>query len=296
MTQPIQKLELPGRVQIVPSPAGLTKILVTSQFSVAEIYPHGAHVTKFQKNGEPPLLFLSAESLFTPDKAIRGGIPICFPWFGAREGAVMHGIARLSDWELTETAATPDGRVKLSFVLPSARLAQAGWPPAQVIFTVTVGEQLTLDLAVVNATPQPFVFEDCLHSYFSVGDIAQVEITGLKGIHYVDKVEQFTRKVETADAIKISSEVDRVYMNTTATVEIRDAKWQRTITVAKSGSASTVVWNPWQAKARAMADFGDDEYQSMVCVESGNVGDSKLTLAPGQRSALNVVLSSKSWV
>ncbi len=208
----------------------------------------------------------------------------------------MHGIARLSDWELTETAATPDGRVKLSFVLPSARLAQAGWPPAQVIFTVTVGEQLTLDLAVVNATPQPFVFEDCLHSYFSVGDIAQVEITGLKGIHYVDKVEQFTRKVETADAIKISSEVDRVYMNTTATVEIRDAKWQRTITVAKSGSASTVVWNPWQAKARAMADFGDDEYQSMVCVESGNVGDSKLTLAPGQRSALNVVLSSKSWV
>ena len=208
----------------------------------------------------------------------------------------MHGIARLSEWELTETAATPDGRVKLSFVLPFARLAQAGWPPAQVTLTVTVGEQLALELAVVNATTQPFVFEDCLHTYFSVGDISQVEITGLKGIHYLDKVDQFARKLESADAIKINSEVDRVYLSTTGTVQIRDAKWRRTVEIRKSGSASTVVWNPWQAKARALADFGDDEYQGMVCVESGNVGESKITLAPGQKAALQVVLSSQPWV
>jgi len=295
MTAPLQKLELPGRVERVSNETGLPKIRVTSAFSTAEIYPHGAHVTQFQKNGEPPLLFLSRQSLFAADKAIRGGIPICFPWFGAREGAAMHGIARLTTWELTETAADSAGRVKLIFQLPPDRLVGAGWPPALVTLTVTVAEQLTLELAIRNDTAQDFVFEDCLHTYFSVGDIAQVEITGLKGVQYLDKVEQFARKLETGEAIKIASEVDRVYLNTAGTVEIRDAKWRRTITVAKSGSASTVVWNPWQAKARAMADFGDDEYPGMVCVESGNVGESKVALKPGRSAALQVTLSSVPW-
>jgi D-hexose-6-phosphate mutarotase len=295
MTAPFQKLELPGRVELVANPGGLPKIRVTSAFSTGEIYPHGAHVTQFQKNGEQPLLFLSRQSLFAPDKAIRGGIPVCFPWFGAREGAVMHGIARLSTWELTDTAADPAGRVKLIFRLPPERLVAAGWPPACVTLTVAVAEALTLELAVRNDTAQDFVFEDCLHTYFSVGDISQVEITGLKGVHYLDKVEQFARKLETSDAIKISSEVDRVYLNTTGSVSIRDAKWRRIITVAKSGSSSTVVWNPWQAKARAMADFGDDEYPGMVCVESGNVGESKVALKSGQSAALQVVLSSAPW-
>lgn len=296
MTEPLQRFELPGRLQIVAGPAGLPKIHITSRFSTAEIYPHGAHLTQFQKNGEPPLIFLSHESLFAADKAIRGGIPICFPWFGAREGAGMHGIARLSEWELTETSEDPGGAVKLVFVLPPVRLAQAGWPPAQVTLRVTVAEQLTLELAVLNITAKDFSFEDCLHTYFSVGDISQVEITGLKGVHYLDKVDQFARKLETADAIKINSEVDRVYLATTGIVRIRDAKLRRTITVRKSGSASTVLWNPWQAKARAMADFGDDEYQRMVCVESGNVGESKITLAPGRSAALQVVLSSEPGV
>jgi D-hexose-6-phosphate mutarotase len=295
MTAPFQKFELPGRVEFISNPAGLPKIRVTSAFSTAEIYPHGAHVTQFQKNGEQPLLFLSRQSLFAPDKAIRGGIPVCFPWFGAREGAVMHGIARLSTWELTETAADPAGRVKVIFQLPPERLVAAGWPPAHVTLTVSVAENLTLELAVRNDTAQDFVFEDCLHTYFSVGDISQVEITGLKGVHYLDKVEQFARKLETGDAIKISSEVDRVYLNTTGSVIIRDGKWLRIITVAKSGSSSTVVWNPWQAKARAMADFGDDEYPGMVCVESGNVGGSKVALKPGQSAVLQVVLSSAPW-
>jgi len=296
MDEHLQKFELPGSVKIVPNPAGLTNIMVTSRFSTAEIYPHGGHVTRFQKNGELAMLFVSHESLFRPDKAIRGGIPVCFPWFGARDGAVMHGVARLSEWELTESVASPDGRVKLSFVLPPARLVQAGWPPAEVTLAVTVGEKLELELAVFNSTAQDFVYEECLHTYFSVADISQVEITGLKGIQYLDKVEQFARKFETADAIKISLEVDRVYLNTTGTVEIRDVKGRRRISVAKSGSASTVVWNPWQAKARAMSDFGDEEYLGMVCVESGNVGESKKTLAPGGRSSLQVVLSSHPWV
>jgi glucose-6-phosphate 1-epimerase len=292
MSENFKKHELPGRVQIIATAGGLPKVVVTSKSSTSEIYLHGAHITHFQKNGEPPLLFLSRKSLFAPDKAIRGGIPICFPWFGAREGAVMHGIARLSEWELSETVATPEGSVKVVFTLPANLLAQAGWPPAKVNFTVTVAETLTLEFSVVNATAQEFVFETCLHAYFSIGDIAQVAIHGLKGLSYMDKVDHFMRKQEFADAIKISSEVDRVYLNSTATVKINDSKLRRVISVEKSGSASTVVWNPWIDKAKGMSDFGADEYKEMVCVEAGNVGEIKISLAPGQSALLKVVLGS----
>ena len=292
MPDNFQKHELPGQVRVVSTPDGLQKIVVTSRFSTAEIYLHGSQITHFQKHGEPPLLFLSRKSLFMPNKAIRGGIPICFPWFGAREGAVMHGIARLSEWELSETAAAPDGSVKVVLTLPAQLLVQAGWPAAAVKFIVTVGETLAMELSVVNATAQDFVFEACLHTYFHVGDIAQVSIAGLKGLNYLDKVDNFTRKLEASDAIKISSEVDRVYLNSTGTVEIHDAQLRRTLSVEKSGSASTVVWNPWIEKARAMSDFVPDEYKEMVCVEAGNVGESKVTLSPGKSVVLKVVLGS----
>lgn len=204
----------------------------------------------------------------------------------------MHGIARLSEWELSETAAVPDGSVKVVFTLPAKVLMQAGWPAAKVNFTVTVAETLTMELSVVNATVQDFVFEACLHTYFSIGDIAQVSVTGLKGLSYQDKVDNFAHKLEFADAIKINSEVDRVYLNSTGTVKIHDAKLRRAISVEKSGSASTVVWNPWIEKAKAMADFGGDEYKEMVCVEAGNVGGSKVSLAPEKSASLKVVLGS----
>ncbi len=287
------QLTIPNRVRVVAENGALPKIFVTSQFSSAEIYLHGAHITHFQKNGEPPLIFLSKKSFFVPGKAIRGGVPICFPWFGAREGNVMHAFARLTEWELTETVANADGSVKLTFLLPENVLVQGGWPAAEVNFIVTVGETLTLELRVENTSTQDFVFEDCLHTYFAVGDISQVAITGLKGISYWDKTENFANKLETGDAIKVASEVDRVYLNTTDAVEIYDAKLRRKISVEKSGSASTVVWNPWIKNAQAMADFGDDEYKEMVCVESGNVKDSKITLKPGKSSVLKVILHSE---
>ncbi len=281
-------------ITVTTGQGGLPLVKIHTPWTRAEIYLHGAHITHFQRHHEPPLLFLSRQSLFAAGKAIRGGVPLCFPWFGNREGGPSHGFARTTAWELFQSNVTPDGTVTANLALPEKELVQRGWPAAKVNYIVTAGRDLTMELRVQNVTAQDFVFEDCLHTYFSIGDISQVTVTGLKGVHYLDKVDQFTRKQETGDAIRISSEVDRVYLNTPATVEIQDPKLGRTIAVEKSGSQSTVIWNPWADKARAMADFGDDEYKEMLCVESGNVGENKITLPPGNHISLITALRSRS--
>jgi D-hexose-6-phosphate mutarotase len=287
-----QQHKIPGRLAF-DNKGGLLKAMVVTKWSDAEIYLHGAHVAHFQKNGEPPLLFVSEKAYFDPAHSIRGGVPIIFPWFGQRENAGLHGFARVNEWELIETSALPDGGVKLDFHLPENVCAKNGWPVAKVNFVVTVADKLTMELIVTNPAKENFTFEDCLHTYFEVGDISQISIAGLKGISYLDKTDSFARKLESGDAFKISSETDRVFPNASGTVEIRDEKLRRKILIEKSGSNSTVVWNPWIAKAKAMPDFGDEEYKQMVCVESGNVAENKITLVPGASATLKVVLSSK---
>ena len=184
---------------------GLPKINITTGRSTAEIYLHGAQVTGFQKNGEPPLLFLSRLSRFAAGKAIRGGVPICFPWFGPRPGDVDHGFARITEWELVETTTPVAGAVTVRLRLP-ARPASAAWHEFRTEFVVTVADTLTMELVTTNESPdRSFEFEDCLHSYFAVGDIVQVSVTGLKGAHYLDKTDQVARKLETADAICITA-------------------------------------------------------------------------------------------
>jgi len=156
---------------------------------------------------------------------------------------------------------------------------------------VTIGKSLMAELVVTNAsTDHDFTFENCLHTYFTVGDINAVSISGLKGADYLDKVEHFARKREAAEHIKIAQEVDRIYLDTKSVVEIHDSKLRRRIIVEKSGSNSTVVWNPWVAKSQQMPDFGNDEYQRMVCVESCNVSDNRVTLPAGKSTSLEINL------
>lgn len=180
--------------------------------------------------------------------------------------------------------ALPDGRVRLTFGLPPL----AG---VRVDFIVTVGSSLMMELSTTNRSETDFSFENCLHTYFHVGAIDQVSITGLHGFRYTDKVLG-AAFVESEETLRIDSEVDRVYQNTGSTVEIADAKLRRVIRVRKSGSLSTVVWNPWIDKSTGLKDFGDSEYQNMVCVESGNIGKNSVTLVPGDRSTMTVELVS----
>lgn len=287
-----KQFEIPDRVTLTMDEDELVKVIVTSDESTAEIYLKGAHVTSFQQKEEKLLLFMSPSAKMPRGNMLHGGIPLCFPWFGNREGETLsHGFARNSIWDLVETKAKSDGVVELTFQLPSDILREAGWAAVEVLYRVTVGKKLQLELIVNNTTSLPFSFEECFHSYFLVGDIDQVTVHGLKGLTYLDKNEDFATKQELCDELPIVGETNSVYLDSTAPIEIHDHSLRRTIRIEKEHSRSTVVWNPWREKAKTIADFGPEDYRHMLCVESGNVKEFTRQLPPGETSMMRVQLS-----
>ncbi|HLH52906.1 MAG TPA: D-hexose-6-phosphate mutarotase [Verrucomicrobiae bacterium] len=286
-----EKAQTPGRVMFLDGQGELPMIGISTMWSSAEVYLQGAHLTSFRKHGQEPLTFMSQCSRFTEGQPIRGGVPVIFPWFGMREGMGNHGFARTKTWELKEFAPAPDGSVSVRFRLPDCPEASS-YPPFTADYVITVSQDLLLQLIVTNdAAEEPLVFENCFHTYFEVGDITAISIHGLKGCSYLDKVTNFAQKTEANDAIRISSETDRIYLNTAGPIEIHDPRLGRKILIEKQGSNSTVLWNPWIARSQQMPDFANDEYQRMVCVETGNVATNEVTLPPGRTSTLSTRLS-----
>jgi D-hexose-6-phosphate mutarotase len=270
----------------------LPVLKISTTRSTAEIYLHGAHITHFQKNGEPPLLFMSPQSWFEANKPIRGGIPICFPWFGSRGSEPSHGLARILTWEIFETSVT-DGSVRIHLQLPQKSLGPE-WSALKTEFIVTVADTLTMELITANTSADKTLeMEDCLHTYFHVGEIGAVTITGMQGASYLDNAAggNGERKTDNEAVLKITKETNRLYLNTTSAVEVRDEKLRRTIRVGKSGSQSTVIWNPWTTQ-KMPEDFSPANHVHMVCVESGNIKENKISLAPGQVTHLKAILNS----
>jgi glucose-6-phosphate 1-epimerase len=290
-TMTFKNLEIPGRVIFTEGKGELDMLEINTAWSRTELYLHGAHLTHFQLKDQPPLLFMSQLSRFKAGAPIRGGIPVIFPWFGAREGEPAHGFARTQAWDLREISQLSDGGLMLRLSLPDSPAA-ALFPQFTAEYRLTVGQTLSAEFIVTNdSLDQEFTFENCLHAYFQIGDITAVSVTGLKGADYLDKVDGFARKTERAEHVRFSRETDSVYLNTPAAVEIHDSKLQRRIRIEKSGSLSTVVWNPWVDKSQQMPDFGNEEYKEMLCVEPGNVGENKITLPAGKSASLKVVIS-----
>jgi glucose-6-phosphate 1-epimerase len=279
--------------ELIKGKGDLPMLKISTPRSAAEIYLHGGHITHFQKNGEPPLLFVSRKSWFERGKPIRGGIPICYPWFGAREGGPSHGLARIAMWELRETSTGPAGSVKARLELPQKNLTPE-WAALRTEFIVTVADTLTMELIAKNESADKTVeFENCLHTYFHIGEIDAVSLTGLRGAMYLDNSGEGRGELKTDNesVLIIRKETNRLYMDTTKTVEIRDEKFRRTIRVDKWDSHATVVWNPWTTQ-KLPDDFDPAEHRNMVCVESGNIKQNKISLAPGATASLKVVLSS----
>ena len=289
--------KLPDSVRMEQGQGGLRRLVIRTTYADAEIYLHGAHVTHFQPRGQKPVLFMSEKSMFEPGKPIRGGVPICFPWFGARQDGQPgspHGFARLMEWELVSAELTKDGGVEIHLRLASNEATRAMWPGEFVAdYRIKVGATLGLELSVKNTGGQPLRIEEALHTYLAVSDARQVSIEGLAGTSYFTAVGTPRTERESTAPIRITAETDRIYFNTQSTCVAHDPGLQRRLVVEKTGSDATVVWNPWIAKAKAMPDFGDDEWPFMLCIETCNVRENAVTIAPGQSHAIFAVIRAE---
>ena len=245
---------------------------IENELASADICLHGGHVLSYVPAGEKDLLWVSRHSLYTEGKAIRGGIPVCWPWFGSVKSPA-HGVARIRNWSLKKAASEADGSTTVVLSLePAAEGLSAE-------LYVNAGSSLRVELKTVNHGNVPATVTEALHTYFSVGDIEGVQVCGLDGMSYSDKVLN-TEAVQ-CGSIVFDRETDRVYDDTDSVIVIRDSVLNRKICVERWGSNSTIVWNPWIEKAAKMADFGNDEYREMVCVEAANAGRDEVCLPPG---------------
>jgi D-hexose-6-phosphate mutarotase len=280
-----RRLAAPGQLDFEELPGGLAVARVSTPWASATVALQGAHVMTFRPDGQAPVIWLSGDARFLPGKSIRGGVPVCWPWFGPHaenSGFPGHGFARTVPWQVLAAAVLPDGRVRLEFELVQTEATRIQWPHASTVRNlVTVGPELEVELVTTNTGDQPFTLGQALHTYFEIGDIRQVAIGGLEGCDYLDKVDGGARKRQHGE-VRFSQETDRIYLATRGCCEIRDPLLKRRILVTSTGSRSTVVWNPWVGKAERMGDFGANGHLNMVCVETANAADDVVRVGPGQ--------------
>jgi len=273
---------------------GLVVARISTDAANAEIALQGAHVLSYRPAGQAPVFWLSDCANFETGKAIRGGVPICWPWFGERAGSIegenypQHGFARTCQWHVL-SAAISDGVAVLEFELPmhgtellsgTYRYFSSEYRHLNVRYEVRIGSSLTMKLTTVNHGDDPVSLSQALHSYFYVGEISDTELEGLDDHRYYDKTQQM-REFRSSGTLKIDQEVDRIYLKPPTTVSIVDKALDRVIEVSSPTSASCVVWNPWAKKAQAMSDFSDHGFRSMLCVESTHARDDARIVEPG---------------
>jgi glucose-6-phosphate 1-epimerase len=266
-------------------------LVLHTALAQARVALQGAQVLAWQPTGQQPVIWLSPTAVFEAGKSVRGGIPVCWPWFGPRAGAAAHGFARNTVWTLREVRTDAAGVCHITLGLSSSPATLALWPhPFDLTLTVSVGAALALALTTHNLGTQVMALTQALHTYFAVGELAQTRVLGLEGGRYLDKVRASALTLQDG-AVVLQGEVDRVYIDTTADCVIDDAAQQRRIRIAKAGSTSTVVWNPGPERERTFADMLPGSYQHMLCVETTNAGPDEVSVAPGQSHTLRATYS-----
>jgi D-hexose-6-phosphate mutarotase len=271
---------------------GLSTAEITNAHANASISLHGGQVLSWQPlSASEPVLWMSKDARFAAGNSIRGGIPVCWPWFGAHAAdnqLPAHGFARTQPWQVKGTRSLDDGSTELSLTMPINGAVQAMWPhQAQLDMLVNVGETLKIALITRNLGEVDFTISEALHTYFSVSDIVQIHIDGLDSVHFHDKAAGWTEG-DQIGVIPFAAEFDRVYVNTTERCTIVDADFNRRIHINKIGSQSTVVWNPWSERAAQMGDLGQDGWKHFVCVESGNALENAVTVSKGKSHTMAV--------
>jgi glucose-6-phosphate 1-epimerase len=288
-----RRFGIAGRVQVLADAAGLPKVRLTAPQSIGEMHLHGAQVTSWRPAGAEEAIFLSRQARWEEGKAIRGGIPICFPWFRAKaddDHAPAHGFVRTKIWTLESIEQTADG-ITVSMCTQSEPDTRRWWPADfRLLHRVTFGSELKLELTISNTGAKPFRFEQALHTYYRVGDVRKVRIRGLDGVAYLDNTDSNKKKKQKGDVV-ISSPTDNAYMNTQNPLQLLDPVLNRSIQIRKQNSNTTVIWNPWADGARALSDLGDDEWQHMVCVEGSNILENAVELAPSADHKITVTMT-----
>jgi glucose-6-phosphate 1-epimerase len=257
------------------------------------MYLHGGHVTSWVPAGEDEVLFVSEQARFEDGRAIRGGVPVCHPWFGALEGrpdAPAHGTVRTKAWLLDAIEQTADG-VAVTMSTTSDDRSRGWWPgDFHLVHRVTFGISLTMELTTTNSGTTPFELQEALHTYYRVGSVHDIRVDGLEGVRYLDSLDG--RRERSQDGtITFASEVDRIYLGTGLPITIDDASLHRRIAISAKHSGSTVVWNPWIAKSQRLSDLGDQEWRTFVCVESCNVAPATIPLGPGAQHVMRAVVA-----
>jgi len=277
------KFGIPGQVQFKNGPGGLAIVQIGNSHAAATVALQGAHVMTWAPRKAQPVIWLSRAAKFVPGKSIRGGVPVCWPWFGPHATEAKfpgHGFARTAMWEVMATESLRDGATRITFRIVQDDATRAQWPHAsEALNIITIGKTLEIELVTRNTGSAPFTLGDAFHTYFEVSDIRDCRIHGLGGCWYLDKVEG--GKKQQTGPVTIGAEVDRIYLDSTADILIDDPGFKRRIRVAKRGSRSSVVWNPWTEKANKMGDFGPQGYLNMVCVESTNAADDVVQVPAG---------------
>ena len=283
-----------GVLRFEAGEGGLPRAVATVAGSSAHVYLHGAHVTHFQPASSPPVLFTSPRSAFAKGRAIRGGVPVIFPWFGPNPDDARrpdHGFARTAEWavESVEGGATS---MAITFALEPDDTTRTLWPhDFRLRHRVRIGRTLELTLVAENPSRAAWVFQEALHTYLRVGDVEAAAVEGLAGVSYIDKADGMARKRQGAEPVRLRGLTDRVYLATESPCVVADPVLGRRVRVDKRGSRSTVIWNPGLETAGGMADLGPEAWRIMLCVETANAADDAVRLEPGGRHEMTASLS-----
>ena len=282
---------------------GLIEMRVVTQASSASIYLYGAHLTSWTPHRQSPVFYLSPKSALTPGKPIRGGIPVLFPWFGPRWNAAefdpahgvtspMHGFARTTVWTLDRVHLSPDGDVHATLSLDPGEVSRSfGYDSFHTTLEFRIGRDLHLALTVTNRGTEPMEFEEGLHSYYAIADVAAARLDGLRGSTYLDKRDNMIRKVQRETTFAFTRDVDQTHVHTAEPLTLHDPAAGRTIHIAKEGSQTTVIWNPWSVLTPGLPDLPEDGWQHFLCVEAVNATDDRITLPPGATHGMAMTVS-----
>jgi len=265
----------------------------------------GAQILSYQQAEQPPLIWLSPQAAYQRGQSVRGGVPLCWPWFGDLrrnpqavqahfhlEQAPAHGLVRTLDWELLGIEEEDDA-VTLRFAYDTRTQPLEGWPrDAGLSFVIRLAQDLGMSLETHNRGDTPLTLSQALHSYFAVSDVRQVSVEGLQACRYIDTLQDW-QELRQQDDLRFSAETDRIYLDTAARLSIIDPGWGRRIHLDSRGSRSAVLWNPWVDKAKRLSQFPDDAWQNMLCIETANVLEDVVQLNAGERHRLELRLSSE---